>query len=125
MTRTRGRLGASTGAFAWFLGLYALPLVHNLDHRDDHTHGPTAVADHYHDHEQDDEEEHSHPVPLDSDHGTGSVLHFAAASLGALAVELPSIGPRIALPPPPGPLPAPSPPLKIVLVRGPPAVDSL
>jgi hypothetical protein len=122
MTRSRGRLETSAAAFAWFVGLYALPFLHNLDHRNDHTHGPADVAHHHH---HGHEEEHSHPVPLDSDHGTGSLLHFAAAAVGAPELELPQVGPLVPLPPHPCPRPAPSTPRRIVLVRGPPAVDFL
>jgi hypothetical protein len=121
MTWTRERLGAGTAAFAWFLGLYALPFVHNLDHRDDHSHGPVEVAEDHHGHE----EENPHPLPLDSDHGAGSLLHFAAAAVEAPALELPQVGPRISLPLPPCPRPAPSTPIRTVLVRGPPVVDLL
>jgi hypothetical protein len=118
MVRRVRALPVSAAALAWLIGLYALPLAHNLDHRDDHTHGPEP-AEHSHPHEPHDK------VPLDSDHGSASVLHFAAAALQVCGIELPQIGPRALLPEPPSPRVAPSIPDRVVLVRGPPVIDFL
>jgi hypothetical protein len=123
-TRIRPRIAAAAAALAWVLGLYALPLVHNLHHQDDHTHGPAGLAEHRHPHEHPHSRGHGGRVPLDSDHGSGSVLHFAAAAIGAKTFELPAAGPKIPLPPPPSPRKAPSTPARIVLARGPPGDDS-
>jgi hypothetical protein len=126
MLRRARQLPVGAAVFAWLTGLYALPLAHNIQHRNDHSHGPSP-AGHAHAHE----EPHSHPhprdtddrVPLDSDHGTGSVLHFAAAAVESHRVELPQAGPRALLPAPPAPRVAASIPARIVFVRGPPLID--
>ncbi len=128
MVRRARPLPIAAAAFGWVFGLYALPLAHNVNHRNDHTHGP-APAEHVPPHEEGHPHAHPHApegkVPLDSDHGTGSVLHFAAAALSIRGGDLPQVGPRAFLPPPPSPRVAPSIPARIVLVRGPPVVDFL
>jgi hypothetical protein len=77
--------------------LYALPLLHNLDHRADHTHANAA-----HSHSSASEHVHPHPPasttpdpqgrePLDPEHGEGSLLHFAAVVVGEEPTVLPEL----------------------------------
>jgi hypothetical protein len=102
--RAGRRRRASALVLAWTLGLYVFPLVHNVGHRLDHTHGPghgpsvqTARPGHGHGHEHGPVDGHGHVhepghaagrhirLPrgsgsgTDPDHGRASVLHFAAA----------------------------------------------
>jgi hypothetical protein len=121
LTRARLRVPASAGAaFGWLLGLYVLPLLHNVGHRNDHVHGAeVAPSAHSHPHESVPEAPGG-SLPIDTDHGSLSVLHFAAAALGAQAVDVPQPGLKAVLPAPSSPRDAPSTPRLAVLVRGPP-----
>jgi hypothetical protein len=129
MPSTSRRRSAAGAAFLWFFGLYALPLLHNIHHRADHTHGPLPHPSHRHvhsgaavhhadhdrpGHEKDDRE------PIDSEHGAGSVLHFAVAALGGHAATLPEPGPILAPLEPPPLVRAASIPEILLSVRGPP-----
>lgn len=78
---------------AWIVCLHVLPLLHNLDHRADHSHGalqsvdgPAEAPEHVHppgvypNHRHPVPDASSHdPEPLSEDHGSGSTLHFALA----------------------------------------------
>jgi hypothetical protein len=100
----RGR--ALVALWLWGAALYVGPLLHNLDHRDDHTHGAGraahAVRTHAHPHARPHAHDGDHGEPgawhtdglppavreaahtprgSDPDHGLGSILHFAAAML--------------------------------------------
>jgi hypothetical protein len=70
---------------AWLLAVHIQPLIHNVEHRNDHSHGPEA---HHHDHDHD--SEHDLPaVPISDEHGSGSTLHYAAAVAAAPVFTVP------------------------------------
>jgi hypothetical protein len=75
------------GVLAWLLAVQVQPLVHNVGHRNDHSHGPQAHdRDHGHEHDHD----HDAPaIPIPDDHGAGSTLHYAAAMAAAPVFTLP------------------------------------
>jgi hypothetical protein len=84
-------LAAAAGLLVWLAGLYVLPVLHNIDHRPDHTHGGHRHShSHAHPHDSAPSEEHDHDAP-DADHGEGSILHFAAAVIDAQPVVLPEL----------------------------------
>ncbi|MGH9333049.1 MAG: hypothetical protein ACRD21_04795, partial [Vicinamibacteria bacterium] len=131
------REAASHAAVFWFLGVYALPVIHNLDHRPDHTHGRPErhAAEHGHGHSHGDPSAPHHhdsapsppfpeeePSPFAPGHGEGSLLHFAAAVVESQAFALPE--PRSLVAPlfPPCERGAPSTPALFVSARGPPTV---
>lgn len=111
----------------WFGGLYALPFLHSLDHRADHTHGAPG---HSHPHPPPHSEPHAHDAapadepgrePLDPDHGEGSLLHFAAVVVGSQPAVLPKL-PDAIVPVSVGDAPSvDTPALLAFLARGPPA----
>ncbi len=93
----------------WFGGLHALPLLHNLDHRSDHTHAaprrshshPSAsdhahrdLHKHPHVHESPPLEDDGHEPP-DPDHGEGSLLHFAAVVVASQPAMLPKLSYKV------------------------------
>jgi hypothetical protein len=93
------------GALVWFCGLHALPFLHNLDHRSDHTHAaPSHSHSHLHANDLAHADRHVHPHvqqvppvdddgrgPSDPDHGEGSLLHFAAVVVVSQPAMLPQL----------------------------------
>lgn len=133
------RVVASAAAGLWFIGLNVLPLVHNLDHRNDHSHGPPAVTRVSRTHSHGGGAAHTHvaevtwhsypdlpspaePVPKerDHDHGKRSILHFAVAILGAEAQDVPEPGSSVIAVVLPASQPAPSVARSLPFARGPP-----
>lgn len=109
---------AGGATLVWVLGLYLLPLLHSLNHRDDHSHGaqapdhshPSSDASHRGPAGPTHEHPHPHPhadsgesaetpgvpsTPPDRDHGDGSLLHFAIGVVETRAVTLPMPGARV------------------------------
>lgn len=80
----------------WLGGMAVLPLLHNVDHRNDHTHTDSVhahshSATHEHPHDGASSSSGHERQPLDPEHGEGSLLHFAAAAVG----ETPALVPRL------------------------------
>jgi hypothetical protein len=147
--RSVRRARALGSVLLWGLGLHVLPLLHNLEHRDDHTHGPGGPGGAYrqgddrigHGHGHDYDRPHAHPaVPpsdtselrlpgqdpggTDPDHGLGSVLHFAAAIAGSDPMATPGPGPTIDAVLDDTRTPAPFRPLRLLPARGPPSTHA-
>jgi hypothetical protein len=97
----KGWGNALTGLLAFLVGVFVLPLAHQIGHRPDHVHGQNGTIiwldggrhDHAREHAHPHEQRSSHrDAPPSSPHGQGSLEHFGVAFLIPTLALVPPAG---------------------------------